>query len=457
MALMVWMATWWLSEAIDISATALLPIVVLPLTHAATIGKATAPYGSEFIFLFMGGFILALSMQRWGLDKRVALMTLRVMGSSPRAMVAGFMISTFILGCFVSNTATAVMMMPVGLSVIELVKAQSTTQGEREKNFSLCVMLGIAYAASIGGVATVIGTPPNVFLVSFIEKTIEPAYRQEIGFARWMIIGMPLVAVFLPVTWLLLTRVLFPIRMSRIEGGRSFLNRAYRDLGPMNRGEKITSIVFLLTAALWMTRPWLSQIALKVGDDVVHPLAGLSDAGIAILAAILLFVIPVNWRTRDFAMNWSSAVRLPWGILILFGGGLSLSSALEANGVAEFISHQTSQFNWLPPLAIIIIVAASITFFSELASNTATATTFIPILAAVAPGLGLHPYMLIFPACFAASFAFMMPVGTPPNALVFGTGYVTMQQMIKAGFWLNLLGVALVTAATYFIVKPVFM
>lgn len=468
MALMTWVAIWWLSEAIDISATALLPIVFLPLSGAATIKQATAPYGSDLIFLFMGGFILALSMQRWGLDRRIALLTLRIVGSRPHNMVAGFMAATAMISGFVSNTATAAMMLPVGLSVIALVNDQARRRGDDSalsdhRNFALCLMLGIAYAASIGGLATIIGSPPNVFIVGFVRDSIDPTYRTEISFIKWMTFGVPLALVFLPITWLLLTRVLYPIRLRQIEGGHQFIEREYRDLGPMKSGEWVTMIVFFCAAFLWIVRPILSKgwraaqpLADGAPDYVIPPLLpGLEDAGVAMLAALALFVIPVNWRERTFTMNWNSASKLPWGILILFGGGLSLAAAIATNGVGEFIGSQTRQFAGVPPIVLVLIVTTAVIFFSELASNTATATTLVPILAAIAPGLGVHPYLLVIPAGIAASCAFMMPVGTPPNAIVFGSGYVTMPQMIKAGIWLNLIGIALIMMISYLIAMPV--
>jgi len=467
MALMAWMAIWWLTEAIDISATALVPIVLLPLTGAATIKQATAPYGSDLIFLFMGGFMLALSMQRWGLDKRIALVTLRIVGSRPRNMVAGFMIATAMISAFVSNTATAAMMLPVGLSVISLLKSTKSSpyesQNERDdRNFGLCLMLGIAYAASIGGLMTIIGSPPNVFVVGFVRDSIDPAYRTEIPFIRWMAFGVPLAMLFLPVTWFLLTRVLYPIRVRQIEGGHEFIRREYRNLGPIKRGEWITMIVFFSAALLWIVRPvlakgWRGALPLSdaIPDYIISPLVpGLEDAGVAMLAALVLFIIPVNWRQRTFTMNWDTASKLPWGILILFGGGLSLAAAIEANGVAEFIGSQTRQFAGVPPIILVLLVTTAVIFFSELASNTATATTLVPILAAMAPGLDVHPYLLVIPAGIAASCAFMMPVGTPPNAIVFGSGYVTMSQMIKAGIWLNLIGIALIMLISYLIAMP---
>ena len=460
MALMLWMSAWWLTEAIDIEATALLPLVLLPLMGAATFKKAAASYGDEFIFLFMGGFILALSMQRWGLDRRIALVTLRIVGSGPRAMILGFMLATGAISCFVSNTATAAMMMPVGLSVIDVLLkrkpdgASHDTADTSSRNFALCLMLGIAYASSIGGVGTIIGTPPNVFLVGYLREGIDPAYRHEITFVRWLSFGLPMVAVFLPITWMLLTYVLYPVRMRRLEGGREFIDRELRAMGPMNRGEWITFLVFMFASALWISRPWISKWTIGEGDAALQPLRFLTDATIAMLAAMLLFITPVNWKQRVFTMNWEHARRLPWGILILFGGGLSLAAAIEANGVAEFIGGQTQRFAGVPELLLVIIVVTAVVFFSEIASNTATATTLIPIFAAMAPGLGVHPYMLVIPAGLAASLAFMLPVGTPPNAIVFGTGHVTMPQMVKAGFLLNLIGIVLITLLTYIVIKP---
>jgi len=446
----------------------LLPLVALPLLGAATFRKAAASYGDEFIFLFMGGFILALSMQRWGLDRRIALTTLRLVGSGPRAMVLGFMIATAMISGFVSNTATAAMMMPVGLSVIDLLlrrgSAGEAPDSQREvssRNFALCLMLGIAYAASIGGVATIIGTPPNAFLVGFLKDKIAPEFRMEISFARWLTVGLPLMAVFIPLTWLLLTRVLYPIRLPKIEGGREFIRRELRGLGPMKAGESATFIVFTMAACAWMLRPILAG-GFVVGEApgqpprvIIAPLTpGLSDAGIAMIAALLLFVIPVDRRFRGFTMNWEHARRLPWGILILFGGGLSLAGAIEANGVAEFLGGQAQRFAGMPEFVLVLMVVAAVVFFSEVASNTATAATLIPILAAMAPGLNVHPYMLAIPAGLAASLAFMLPVGTPPNAIVFGTGLVRLPQMMRAGFVLNLAGVLVITALLSFVIGP---
>lgn len=465
LAVMVWMATWWLTEAINISATALLPLAVFPLLGIADIASAASPYAKDLIFLFMGGFMLALSMQRWGLDRRIALITLRIVGTQPRMMIAGFMIATALLSAFVSNTATAAMMLPIGVSVIDLVLRQTTgsalTQsgslpgaGTPGRNFAICLMLGIAYAASIGGIATIIGTPPNIILVAFVRDTIAPEYRREIGFAEWLKIGVPLVVVFLPLVWALLTYVIYPVRIKRIEGGSAMIHDELRKLGRVKPGEWITFFVFLVAAMLWITRPWLAAIEFERNGHALRPFAGLTDAGIAMGAAMLLFVIPTNWRTRTFTLNWETASRLPWGILILFGGGLSLAVAVESNGVAQFLASYAHALEGAPTILIVIAVVTAVIFLTELTSNTATTATLVPILAAIAPAMGVHPYLLIFGCAIAASCAFMMPIATPPNAIVFGSGYLTIPQMCKAGLWLNIAGIVLVTLLIYVIVLP---
>ena len=440
MALAAWMAVWWMTEAVELYATALLPLVALPLTGAASVRAAAAPYAHELIFLFMGGFLIALAMQRWGLHRRLALRALRAAGDHPAGIVACFMGVTAFFSMWVSNTATAVMMLPIALSIISLVE-QVEPGTKARPHFALCLLLGIAYAASIGGIGTIIGTPPNVFLASFIQSSL----GQEISFVRWMGVGLPLVAVFLPLAWLMLTRVLYPLRGERIEGSREVTERTYRELGVVSWGEKVVLAVFLLAAVSWIARPLLVRV--QIGD--MHPLAGLSDPVIAMVAALVLFVVPVDVKRRVFVMNWETALKLPWGILLLFGGGLSLAAAIRINGVGEYLGHQLGILSGIPVLLLVMAVIALVIFLTELTSNTATTATFIPILAALAPVFDLHPFMLIVPAAIAASCAFMLPVATPPNAIVFGSGHVTIQQMIRAGFWLNLLGVILITVLVY--------
>ncbi len=470
LAVMVWMGTWWLTEAIDISATALLPLAVFPLLGIASMSATATPYANEIIFLFMGGFMLALSMQRWGLDRRIALLTLRLVGTKPPAMIAGFMLITAVLSMWVSNTATAAMMMPIALGVIDLVLRQNTgtslddhgglpREGAPGRNFALSLMLGIAYAASIGGIATIIGSPPNGILVQFMKDS--PDFPREISFIAWMEVGGIFTLVFLPIAWLLITFVLYPIRIKRIEGGDDLVRNELARLGPPKTGEIITFIVFICTATLWIIRPILTgglgverDEAGEIVTSIIPPLVPrLTDGGIAMMAAIALFILPVNLRTRTFTMNWSTAEKLPWGILILFGGGLSLAAAVGANGVAEFIGAQAGILAGAPTWVLILAVTTLIIFLTELTSNTATTATMVPVLAALAAGLGIAPELLIFPATIAASCAFMMPVATPPNAIVFGTGYITIRQMITAGLWLNLSGILIITVLTMTILR----
>jgi sodium-dependent dicarboxylate transporter 2/3/5 len=302
------------------------------------------------------------------------------------------------------------------------------------------MMLGIAYAASIGGVGTKIGSPPNGLVLGFIEQNL----GRSIGFVEWLVIAMPLVVVLLPITWLLLTRVLYPVPLERIQGANQLIGDEYGRLGPVKPGEWATFVVFMLTAVAWITRPWLAA----------RLVPGLSDAGIVIIASLTLFVIPVNTRTGEFAMNWDTARNVPWGILILFGGGLSLAAAVKANGVAEFIGTTVTALGAVPPIVLVLVVTTTVILLTEFTSNTATTATLVPILAALAPGLGVSPYLLIVPAALAASCAFMMPVATPPNAIVFGSGELTIPQMCRAGIWLNLIGILLITGLAFAVIVP---
>ncbi len=446
LAIMIWMALWWITEAIEISVTALLPLAVFPVIGIRDIQETAAPYAHPMIFLFMGGFMIAIAMQRWGLDRRIALLTLRYAGTRPSNMVAGFMLTTAGLSAFVSNTATTAMMVPIAMSVVHVVRG-SLTKGDQggASNLALCLLLGIAYAASIGGIATIIGTPPNSLLVAFVRSEIAEPYQTTITFSRWLLVGIPMTLLFLPICWLLLTRLLFPLSPRPIEGGQELIEKEIRALGAMSRGEKTTAAVFTVTALCWILRPLMVKIGWSWGDTHYLPLAGLSDSGIAMTGALALFVLPVQASRRIFTLDWESTRELPWGILILFGGGLSLASAVKANGVAEFIGGLSHHFAHMPPVVIVLVVTATVIFLTELTSNAATTATLLPVLAALAPGMGLHPFMLVIPATIAASCAFMMPVATPPNAIIFGSGEVRIAQMARAGIWLNLVGIVLIT------------
>ena len=449
LGLMVWMAGWWLTEAVDIEATALLPIVTFPLVGIAPLSKVLPPYAADVIFLFMGGFIIGLAIERWGLDRRIAFFVLRLVGARPGAIVGGFMAVTAFLSMWVSNTACAAMMVPIALSVVDLVLRSRTGAGLKEsggipqdripeRNFATGLLLSIAYAASIGGVATIIGSPPNGIAVRYIKQT----FGKEVSFFDWLLVGGPFTLIFLPIAWLLVTRVLFRADIGEIAGGRQHFDEEYRKLGPLTRGEKIVLAVFSITAFLWIFNPLLRSWAVAG----VKPLAGLSDAGIAMLAAIALFVIPVDRANGTRTMNWDTAKKLPWGVLMLFGGGLTLASAIEANGVSNYLGNGSRGLAGLHPLLLLLAITAMTVFLSELTSNTAQVATMVPVLAAMSPALGINPYTLILACTLGASSAYMMPVGTPPNAIVFGTGLVRLPQMMKAGFWLNLAGILVITA-----------
>jgi len=451
-AVAVWMAAWWLTEAIEVYATALLPLVLLPLLGARSMRETASPYAHELIFLFMGGFLLALAMERWGLHRRIALVALRLVGDRPTHMVAGCMAVTAGLSMWVSNTATAIMMLPVATSIIELVERTRAgvggddTGSRSQRNFALALLLGVAYAASIGGLATPIGTPPNLFLISYARSEL----GVEISFARWMVFAFPLVVLLLPLTWLLLTRILFPPGFDRIEGGALMIRRSLAALGPMRAAERRVLVVFVAASTLWILRPLLVELE-YAGS---RPVAGLTDAGVAMLAALALFVMPAGSPKQRFVLDWETARRLPWGILVLFGGGLSLAAAISANGVGELLAARVAAFAGVAPLLLLIAIVVLVVFLTELTSNTATSATLIPILAGLAPGLAVEPLLLIVPAALAASCAFMLPVATPPNAIIFGSGLVTIPQMIRAGFWLNWICVGAIAAYGYAFVLP---
>jgi sodium-dependent dicarboxylate transporter 2/3/5 len=451
LGLMVWMATWWVTEAVDIEVTALLPIATFPLFGIAPLSKVLPSYAADVIFLFMGGFIIGLAIERWGLDRRIAFFTLRLVGARPGAIVGGFMGVTAFLSMWVSNTACAAMMVPIALSVIDLVLRRRTGAGLKEsggipqhrvpeRNFATGLLLSVAYAASIGGIATIIGSPPNGIAVRYMQQT----FQKEVSFLDWLLVGGPFTLIFLPIAWLLITRVIFRADIGEIAGGRKHFDEEYRRLGPLSRGEKVVLTVFSLTALLWICSPLLRPLVVAG----TKPFAGLSDAGIAMLAALALFLIPVDRAACVRTMDWKTAVKLPWGVLMLFGGGLTLAAAIEANGVSEFIGNASRGFAGLQPIILLLAITTMTVFLSEITSNTAQVATMLPVLAAMAPKLGIDPYALIIACTLGASSAYMMPVGTPPNAIVFGTGLVRMPQMMKAGVWLNLTGILVITALT---------
>jgi solute carrier family 13 (sodium-dependent dicarboxylate transporter), member 2/3/5 len=433
----VWMAVWWIGEAVPIPATALLPLALFPTLGIVKIREAAVPYANPVIFLFMGGFMIAAALEQSGLHRRLALGVLLRVGTRPRSIVLGFMIATAFTSMWVSNTATAVMMLPIAISIVRL----SEERGGAGDGFGTAALLGVAYGASIGGLGTLIGTPPNALLAGYLSST----HGIEIGFGRWMLLGVPLVLTGLPITWLLLTRVLFEVGTGEMSGGRALIEREIGELGPRSRHETVAASVTLLTAAAWIAQPLLEKA-----------LPWLSDAGIAIIGALLLFAIPVDLAKGKFALDWSGAEKVPWGVLILFGGGLSLAGATESTGLAKWIGEAMSGLSGAPTILVMVVITAVVIFLTELTSNTATAATFLPIVGGLAVGIGLAPTDLAIPAALAASCAFMLPVATPPNAIVYGSGRLTVPEMARAGVWLNIIFVILIVVAVTLLAPLVF-
>ena len=433
------MACWWVSEVIPISATALLPLVLFPVMGISDISQTATPYANPMIFLFMGGFIIAIAMQEWGLHRRVALNIIRVIGSRPRSIIAGFMVSAMFMSMWVSNTAATMMMLPIALSVIQLTKDNQNSPSEQKQYhyFAVALMLAIAFSASVGGLATVIGTPTNALLIGFVNES----YGIEISFAQWMLVGIPIAVLGFPIIYYTLAHVVYPVRFKTLPGGREYIEKEVRELGSMSRPEAIVASVFTLVAVLWMTRPLIER----------HLFTGISDASIAIFGAILLFLIPVNISKGQFMLSWKAAERLPWGVLILFGGGLTLAGAIQRTGLAEWIGGFFGALSGWPVILIILIVALVIIMFTELASNSATAAAFLPIMGSVALGIGENPLLLAVPVAVVASCAFMLPVATPPNAIVYGSNVMTIPEMARAGLILNVLFAILITLLTYFL------
>ncbi|MDX1634454.1 MAG: DASS family sodium-coupled anion symporter [Marinobacter sp.] len=437
LGMMLLMATWWATEAIPIPATALLPIVLIPALGIDSIKAATTPYANPLIFLFLGGFTIGLAMQRWNLHKRIALATLLAVGSAPRRQIAGFMLATAFLSMWVSNTATSIMMLPIGVSVINLVADNDSDDARR---FAVALLLAIAYSASVGGIATLIGTPPNALLAGYLADN----HDITVGFAQWMLLGVPVSAVMLVLIWWWLTRSGFDLGDTGDSG--DLIRDKFRDLGPLSRGEKRVALVFIVTAAAWIFRPLLSDALLPWLNDTI----------IAIAAAIALFLIPVDRSRGQYVMNWEATSDMPWGVLLLFGGGLSMAGAVSGSGLAEWIAESLSVIGVVPVLLMVALVATVIIFLTEVSSNTATTAAFLPLMGALAVSQGLAPELLAVPAAIAASCAFMMPVATPPNAIVFASGHMKIGNMIRAGFVLNLAGIVVVTLMGYVLMGWVF-
>ena len=436
-----WVACWWITEAIPIPATSLLPVVLFPLTGALEAGESMEPYADANVFLFLGGFTIAVCMERWNLHRRIALNIINFLGTSPVRLIFGFMVATAFLSMWISNTATTMMMMPIALAVIvkvaEIVQKQDMDIDVRQGNFNFGtgLMLSIGYAASIGGVATLIGTPPNIIFAGVADEM----FGQTIGFAEWMFYGLPLSAVFLVIAWVYMTKVAYPPEMDELPGGREVIQTELKDMGPITSPEKKIAVVFACVAVAWISRSFVLEDIFPM----IH------DATIGIFFAVVTFLIPVDIKKGEFLNNWETAVKIPWGILLLFGGGLSVARGFQETGLAEWIGERLGFLHGAPMILIMLSVVALVIFLTEITSNTATTSMMMPIMASMAAAMEVHPYALMITAATAASYAFMLPVATPPNAVVFGSGYITIPQMAKAGVWLNLIAIITVTIMVY--------
>lgn len=416
------MAVLWLTEALPIPATALLPLVLFPVLGLANGREAAAPYANPIVFLFLSGFLLALAMQRWGLHRRIALALIGRMGLRPDRIVAGFLVAAAFLSMWVSNTATALMMLPIATSVLALLP-EGPADGRNRSDFAIALMLAVAYGATTGGMATLIGTPPNALLAAFVERT----YGFTLGFGQWMLLGLPVTLVTLPVVYLVLTRIVLRVRGEEVSGMRELIQDARTRLGRLAGPEAMVAAVFATTAAAWVFQPLLSRL-----------LPELTDTTIGLAGALLLFALPVNLRSGEFIMDWTTAKAVPWDVLLLFGGGLSLADRIQHSGLAAYLGHLATGLEGLPVVVIVALLCFGILLLTELTSNTATAATFLPVLGAIAVSLGENPLLFLVPTALAANCSYMLPVGTPPNAIVFGSGRVTLPQMARAGFLLNL-------------------
>jgi sodium-dependent dicarboxylate transporter 2/3/5 len=433
------MAIWWATEAIPIAVTALLPIVLFPILDITTIQDSTAPYANKVIFLFLGGFIVAFAMQRWNLHKRIALTVLQHVGGNGRSLVGGFMVAAAAVSMWVMNTSTTMMMLPIAVSIITVIHTTVTDlDDDAKKDFQYSLLLGVAYGATIGGMATLVGTAPNAILVGFMQET----YGTEIFFSNWMLVGLPLTALMLPLAWIVLTRIAFKVDFHTSEEGKAELARMKEELGPMSTPEKRVAAVFLAMALTWVFRPLLVKIP---------GLAALDDSAIAIAGAIALFIIPSGKQEDPILLRWQYAEQLPFGVLLLFGGGMSLARRVSDTGLATWIGGSLEAVGSLPLPVIVIIAATMIIFLTELTSNIATTTTFLPVVGAVAIQSGIDPIVVAVPVTFAASCAFMLPVATPPNAIVFGSGMLTIPKMVRAGMMLNIGGIFLVSLVALYL------
>ena len=437
-----WMAVWWVTECVPISVTALLPIVLFPLTGGMDLATTTAAYGHKLVFLFVGGFLIALAIEKWHLHKRLALNIIRVTGSNKSRVILGFMLATAFLSMWISNTATSIMILPVGLAIISQLKDDPKTIENENEVFGKSLMIAIAYSASIGGMATLIGTPPNMVLAVVVEES----YGIKLNMFDWMKFGVPLSSFLLIICWLYLTKIAFKFKNEEFSAGKEEILRQINKLGRFSNEEIKVLIVFTLTALGWIFRGSIETIFPMIDDTII-----------AIFFAVTLFIIPTkNHKTNSKLLVWNDTVKLPWGILILFGGGMAIASAFGKSGLALWIADLLQNLNDVSLFLIILIIVTSINLLTEVTSNMATTAMLLPVLVTIALAIEVHPYFLLISATLAASCAFMLPISTPPNAVVFGSGFLKIEDMFKKGIWMNLISIITITLVVYFTLPYVF-
>ena len=432
----LWIAIWWITEALPIAVTALLPIILFPLTGGLGLSDTTAAFGHKYIFLYTGGFVIAIAIEKWNLHKRIALTIINLIGTNIVNIILGFMLATAFMSMWISNTATSVMMLPIGMAIVAQLRDNPNTIENENLIFGKALMLAIAYSASIGGMATLIGTPPNLVLAGIVEKNL----NYEITFVQWFKFGFPISIVLLFICWKYLTNIAFKFKHKEFPGGREEIKRQLNALGKISFEEKLVLTVFIFTALAWMSRSYLLKPLIPAIDDTI----------IAMIGAMIIFLLPTQNRERRL-LNWEEAKKLPWGILFLFGGGMALAAGFESSGLAQWLGQQMTLLQGISILLIVILLITAVNFLTEITSNLATTAMLLPILFPMAETIDVHPFLLMVAATVAASCAFMLPVATPPNAVVFGSGYLRIPDMVKTGIWMNLISILLLTIAVYFL------
>jgi sodium-dependent dicarboxylate transporter 2/3/5 len=438
----LWMIVWWITEAAPIPVTALLPIVLFPITGVFTVDEATSPYANKIIFLFMGGFMLGLGMERHNLHKRIALTLIKKTGTNPNGIILGFMLTTAFISMWISNTATAVMMLPIGLSITQLLNIDENA-GKGKRRFALGLMLAIAYGANIGGTATIIGTPPNVAWVGFMNDML----GYEVTFAKYLTIGLPICFTMLFITYLIITRVMYPSGLKSLSESAQVIDDQLKALGKMSKPEKYVAAIFVITASAWILRGSINN---WLGANI------LNDSTIAIAGGILMFITPVNIKKNQFLMEWEYTKKLPWGILLLFGGGLTLAKAMEKSAIVEFVGQSIAGGGELNLILLTAGLTAFMLFMTEIMSNVALTVIFVPVVISISQSLGINAMYLTIPVTLAASYAFMMPISTPPNAIVFSSGMIRMKDMIRAGVVLNIIAIILLVILSQTLVPLIY-